>query len=177
MNEAGSSRRSSKRPLPRAWADRYPFARAGGSFHLGAPDPLPDATPLLAYGANASPEALARKLPGARVAALAGVLRGWAVVHSAHVSPYGSVPATLVEAPTEAVAVHVLLIEGGPADLDATEPNYRRERLSGLDLECEHLGRVEQAEAYVSRHGPLLVGGRPVPLGALSQAELRAAVA
>jgi hypothetical protein len=134
------------------------------------------ATPLLAYGANASPEALARKLPGARVAALAGVLRGWAVVHSRHVSPYGSVPATLIEAPGAEIAVHVLLVEGGAGDLDATEPNYRRTRLRGLDLEADVLGAVAEADAYVSRHGPLLVDGRPVALGALTQAELRAAL-
>jgi hypothetical protein len=176
MSAADSSRPSSKRPLPRAWADRYPFDRGAGTFFLGAPDPLPDGTPLLAYGANASPEALGRKLPGARVAALAGLLRGWAVVHSAHVSPYGSVPATLVAQPGGEVAVHVLLVEGGPDDLDATEPNYRRTLLRGLDLEVDRLGRVAEAEAYVSKHGPLLVDGAPVALGALSQPELRAAL-
>ena len=156
--------------------DAYPFGRAPETFHLGEPEPLPACTPLLAYGANASPDALARKLPGARVAALAGVLRGWAVVHSAHVSPYGSVPATLVESPGAETPVHVLLVEGGLEALDATEPNYRRVALRDLDLEADRLGRLTEAEAYVSRHGPLLVDGRPVPLGALTQPELRAAL-
>ena len=55
---------------------------------------------LLAYGANASPEALTRKLahlPPEPIAALRVALRGWDVVYSAHVSPYGSVPATVVQ--------------------------------------------------------------------------------
>jgi hypothetical protein len=155
---------------------RYPFHRATTSFYLGydGEGPLPAGAPLLAYGANASPEALARKLPDARVAALAGTLRGYAVVHSAHVSPYGAVPVTLVPAPGAEEPVHVLLVGGDRARLDATEPNYRRVRLAGVDLEADRLGRVGAVEAYVSRHGPLVVEGVPVPLGARSQAELRA---
>jgi hypothetical protein len=162
------------------WADRYPFGRAGGSFFLHGADegPLPPGPPLLAYGANASPEALERKLPGARVAALAGRLRGWAVVHSAHFSPYGAVPATLVRDPDPdaEVDVHVLLVEEGRERLDATEPNYRRVWLHDVDLEVDGLGRVERAEAYVSRHGPLVIDGEHVALGSRPQPELRAAL-
>jgi hypothetical protein len=110
-----------------------------------------------------------------RVAALAATLRGWAIVHSAHVSPYGSVPATLLAQEGAAVEVHVLLLsDRGP--LDVTEPNYDRVRLTGLDLEVERLGRLDAVEAYVSKWGPLLVDGRPVPLGAMAQWELLAAV-
>ncbi len=118
----------------------YPFGRAAGSFYLGGcEDALPDARPLLAYGANASPAALAGKLgSGAVAAALAGTLRGWAAVHSRHVSPYGQVPATLVPAPGAALAVHILLV-ADPAALDATEPNYERVALRGLDLVAEQL--------------------------------------
>lgn len=162
-------------------ADAYPFGRADGSFHLGRDEsaPLPSARPLLAYGANASPAALARKLgPTARVAALAGTLRGWRVVHSRHVSPYGVVPATLAKAPGAVERVHVLLVEdaGVLAALDASEPNYDRVTLRGLDLEAERLGRVAEAGAYLSKHGPLLLRGAPVALGALSQAALLAAI-
>lgn len=160
------------RPARRA-AD-YPFGAAAGSFALGGGlDPLPSAPPLLAYGANRSPERLAGKLPGVRVVALAGRLRGWAIVHSAHVSPYGSVPATLVPQPSAVADVHVLLL-GDRAALDATEPNYRVERLTDVDLEVDRLGRVDAVDAYVSRWGALLDGGRPVGLGTRSQAQLRA---
>jgi hypothetical protein len=156
----------------------YPFGRAAGSFELGGPGPPPEVEPLLAYGANASPERLAAKLPGVRVVALAAELRGWAVVHSAHVSPYGSVPATIVEVPSRpppVARVHVLLVaDAGP--LDATEPNYHRVRLTGLHLEADRLGRLDAVDAYVSKWGPLLVGGEPVPLGSRPQAELLALV-
>ena len=143
---------------------------------MAAEDPLPAGVPLLAYGANGSPERLASKLPHARVAALAARLRGWAVVHSAHVSPYGAVPATLVPAPDAVADVHVLLLDGraGIGSLDATEPNYVRRTLEGVRLEADRLGDLERVEAYVSRWGPLLIEGHPVPLGARTQDELRA---
>ena len=154
----------------------YPFGQATGSFYVGLhPDePLPSGAPVLAYGANASPERLERKLPGTRVAALAGTLRDFAVVHSAHVSPYGAVPATLVRSPGAREDVHVLLVGDAHARLDATEPNYRRVRLHGVDLEVERLGRVETVEAYVSHHGPLTDGAGLIPLGTRPQEELRA---
>lgn len=156
----------------------YPFGRAARSFYLGGcADALPDGRPLLAYGANGSPGRLATKLPGAAVAALAATLHGWAVVHSRHVSPYGQVPATLVRAPGACAAVHVLLVAGAArAALDATEPNYDRVTLTGLELEVERIGRLDRADAYVSKHGPLLVDGAPVALGALPQPRLLSAV-
>src|SRR5688500_942665 len=155
-------------------AAEYPFGRAERSFFLGGGDaePLPAGRPLLAYGANASPERLASKLgPDARVAALAGVLRGWAIVHSNHVSPYGAVPATLVPEEGGVAAVHVLLLDD-PAPLDVTEPNYHRRTLTGLDLEADRLGRVDTVDVYVSKWGALQVDGRHVPLGTLPQDEL-----
>jgi hypothetical protein len=111
------------------------------------------------------------------VAALAATLHDWSVVHSRHVSPYGQVPATLVPAPGSRADVHVLLIaDADRGALDATEPNYDLVTLTGLCLDAERLGRLERAEAYVSKHGPLLIDGAPVALGALPQAELLRAV-
>lgn len=159
-------------------ASTYPFGRADGSFYLcGGEAALPPGRPLLAYGANGSPERLAAKLPGVAVAALSGRLRGWAVVHSRHVSPYGQVPATLVPAAGAVAELHVLLVaDADRAALDATEPNYDLTPLAGLDLQVDRLGRLDRADAYLSRHGPLLVDGAPVALGALSQPRLRMAV-
>jgi hypothetical protein len=160
------------------WADRYPFDRPRESFFVnGAGEgPLPTGPGLIAYGANASPEALARKLPGARIAALAARLRGWAVVHSAHLSPYGAVPATIVPDAGAETAVHVLFVDEDRARMDATEPNYRRLWLHDLDLHVDRVGPVASAEAYVSRHGPLRIDGAVVPLGSRPQPELRAAL-
>jgi len=98
-------------------------------------------------------------------------------VHSRHVSPYGQVPATLVPAPGAAVALHVLLVaDADRAALDATEPNYDLVTLDGLALDVDRLGRLTEVDAYVSKHGPLLIDGEPVALGARPQAELVRAV-
>lgn len=111
------------------------------------------------------------------VAALAATLHDWTVVHSRHVSPYGQVPATLVRAPGARADLHVLLVaDADRAALDATEPNYDLVALTGLRLDVERLGRLDAADAYLSKHGPLLVDGAPVPLGALPQPHLLRAV-
>jgi hypothetical protein len=93
------------------------------------------------------------------------------------VSPYGQVPATLVRAPRSRVDLHVLLIaDADRGALDATEPNYDLVTLTGLRLDVERLGRLDAADAYLSKWGPLLIDGAPVPLGALPQARLLTAV-
>jgi len=161
----------------RADPDAYPFERVHGCFYLGCAesDPLPAVRPLIAYGANASPAALAAKVGATPVMALAGTLRGWAVVHSAHISPYGAVPATIVPRDGASAVVCVLLCADLRA-LDASEPNYERLALHDLDLSAERLGAVGEADAYVSRHGPLLIDGETVDLGARPQAQLADAV-
>ncbi len=154
--------------LKRALA--YPYATPDRSYLYrdGAPVELPDdgpdlsgRTPLLAYGANAAPEALARKLaplPGTELPVLRAELDGFDVVYSAHVSPYGAVPATLLESPGTRAPVFV--IHPTPeqrALLTASEPNY-------------DLVEVDGIAAYRSKHGPLSIDGSPVALAAVRSA-------
>jgi len=117
---------------------------------------------VLAYGSNASPAVLRRKLgPRTAAAVLARpvTLRDTDVVFSAHVSRHGAIPATLARSPGTAVGAWLLAV---PADaiaaLDATEPNYTREELAG------------GLQAYVSRHGALRIGGSHVALAAVAAA-------
>ncbi|MDP9400423.1 MAG: hypothetical protein M3P39_05660, partial [Actinomycetota bacterium] len=129
------------------------------------------ALPLLAFGANAAPAVLARKL-GARVAAATLVaeatLRDADVAFSAHVSPHGAIPATLVPSPGTAVAVRVLALPPEAlAALDATEPNYVRGALAGAQVFLADGSPVPGLLAYRSRHGPLRLEGGPVALEAL----------
>ncbi len=106
---------------------------------------------VVAYGSNASPVVLRRKLgerAAAAVLATPVVLTDTDVVFSAHVSRHGAIPATIVPWPGAEVDAWLLAVPAGAiAALDATEPNYVREDL-----------------AYVSRHGPLRIGGQPVAL-------------
>lgn len=129
--------------------------------------------PLLAYGANASPAALTRKLAGLPQAPLFAArarLEDFDVVYSAHVSPYGAVPATLLPSPGTSVEVHVLYLDEEQLPrLVATEPNYDLTRLSGIVLRAE-LGpddELSAVDAFVSRHGQLKLDGAPVALAAI----------
>jgi hypothetical protein len=115
---------------------------------------------------------LERKLGGALATATpsaAATLVGLDVVYSAHVSPHGAVPATLVPAPGTRVAVHLLAL--GPdalGPLDATEPNYVREALESLTVTLADGTGIAAPEAYLSRHGPLILDGTPIALAAVT---------
>lgn len=175
-------------PLARVYGYPYPYPYPPADDAVDPPPPRIPAgvTPVLAFGANASRAVLADKLgeDGARTTVLAVDLHDADVVYSAHVSPYGAIPATLHPSPGTVVAARLLLVASVALDrLDATEPNYRRAPFG--DVEVAGLGTLA-VHAYRSRHGPLLLGddavaidvvaarGRTLP--ALGQREVQAAV-
>jgi hypothetical protein len=175
----------------------YPYAVPERSFLYLAGEALelpdgrrsrwPAREPLLAYGANAAPAALARKLaplPDVPLPVIRGELRGFDVVYSAHVSPYGAVPATLHESPGTAAPVYVLLPTAEQrAPLAASEPNYEPTRLSGIELRLDPAAveivafaatpsapgsaSLSAIDAFLSRHGCLSLAGSPVALAAI----------
>ncbi|HEY3492010.1 MAG TPA: hypothetical protein VGK43_03600 [Solirubrobacterales bacterium] len=118
-------------------------------------------SPLIAYGANAAPASLARKLtqlPGVEMPVLRFELEGFDAVYSAHVSPYGAVPATLIESPgTVAPAFLLHPTADQLALLSASELNY-------------DLVEIDGAAAYRSKHGCLELDGSPVALAAVRSA-------
>ncbi|HEV2772742.1 MAG TPA: hypothetical protein VGV57_07950 [Thermoleophilaceae bacterium] len=137
------------------------------------PDSLRARLPVLAYGANRTLEALERKraLPGfpadESILVLRARLHDLDIVYSAHLSPYGSVGATLQRSPGTAVEVCVtLLSELQLAALGQTETNYTLEDLR-LDLVLDGGGRIDRARAYVSRHGGLVLDGAQFALAAI----------
>jgi hypothetical protein len=127
-------------------------------------------TAVLAYGANAAPEALARKL-GANtepLPVLRATLSGFDVVYSAHISPYGSVPATLHPSPGTEVAVFVAFPSAEQLRLiSATEPNYELTELDRDRCRCAEAGALGDLSAFQSRHGCLRLGGSAVALAAV----------
>ena len=138
------------------------------------PSSLVKRTPVLAYGANRTPEALERKrrapvFPSDEaIVVLRARLHHLDVVFSAHVSLYGSIGATLASSPgTTAEVCVTLLTEEQLAAIGATELNYMLEELSGIDLELEGGARLERVRAYVSRHGALLADDCEVALAAI----------
>jgi hypothetical protein len=144
---------------PYATPDRSYLYRDAEAHELPEDGPdLTSRTPLLSYGANSAPEALARKLaalPGVELPVMRAELGGFDVVYSAHVSPYGAVPATLVESPGTTAPVFVLHPTAEQrALLTASEPNYDLVEVNGV-------------AAYRSKHGCLQLDGSPVALAAV----------
>lgn len=164
MADPGAATEISRRALA------YPYATPGRSYlyldgaaaelPTGEPD-LAARTPLLSYGANAAPEALARKLaslPGVAMPVLQAELEDFDVVYSAHVSPYGAVPATLMESPGTVAPVFVVHPTAEQrALLTASELNYDLVEVGGM-------------EAFRSKHGCLSLDGSPVALAAVRSA-------
>jgi hypothetical protein len=144
----------------------YPYATPEDSYlyRVGEAEELPKdfdlsgRTPLLSYGANAAPEVLALKLaslPEEPLPVVRSELHDFDVAYSAHISPYGAVPATLVESPGTVAPVFVLHSTAEQqALLTTTELNYDLVELGGL-------------KAYRSKHGCLQIDGSPVALAAI----------
>jgi hypothetical protein len=128
-------------------------------------------TPLLAYGANAAPEALDRKLatlPERMLPVLLAELEGFDVVYSAHVSPYGAVVATLMRSLGTCVRVHVAYPDADQLPLlAATEPNYELSGLAELECRVDGVGTLTALDAFESRHGSLRLEGAAVALAAI----------
>jgi len=129
-----------------------------------------DRVPLLAYGSNAAPGALAHKLALSNdpVLVVPAWLRDFDVVYSAHISPYGAVPAALQRSPGTVARVHVAYMTSEQLVLvSATEPNYEPMALNAVECRFDDGEGETQLSAYISRHGCLLIDGSEVALSAV----------
>lgn len=157
----------------------YPYAIPSRSYVLAAGralDPgsagvdLADRVALLAYGSNAAPEVLGRKLGASPdpVPLTRTVLRDFDVVYSAHVSRYGAVPATLSPSPGTEVAAFVAYLTAEQLELvSATEPNYDLARFDRPSCTLERGDAPAELRVYLSRHGSLSLDGSEVALAAI----------
>jgi hypothetical protein len=130
--------------------------------------------PLLAYGSNAAPAALAHKLALSNdpVLVVPAWIRDFDIVYSAHISPYGAVPATLQRSPGTTARVHVARMTREQIVLvSATEPNYEPTLLEGVECVLDGGEAAPRLSAYVSRHGCLLIDGAEVALSAVQATE------
>lgn len=126
--------------------------------------------PMLAYGSNAAPTALAHKLALSDdpVLVVPAWLHDFDVVYSAHISPYGAVPATLQRSPGTVARVHVVHVTLEQLTLvSATEPNYEPTTLETVDCRLDGDVQLTQLSAYISRHGCLLIDDSEVALSAV----------
>lgn len=172
----------------------YPWARPEGPFRLvdGVVDPLedmgederaavrtefvsdPGRQPVLAFGANGSPEGLERKfahfpdVEDRTTVVLTGWLQDFDVGASAQHTFYGSMPATIFPSPGTAVRAALVWVTAAQfTQLAWSELNYRLGKLRArfdVDGVEEHF---EEVLAFVSRFGALQLGNGPVALGAV----------
>lgn len=125
---------------------------------------------MLAYGSNAAPEVLARKLAlsDQPVLVVPAWLDGFDVVYSAHISPYGAIPATLQRSARTEVRVHVVYMTDAQVGLvSATEPNYESARIEGAVCRPDGGEPIVDPAAYLSRHGCLLRDDTELALSAV----------
>ena len=154
----------------------YPYAIPSGSYALVGGEVadiaaiegnLTERVPLLAYGSNAAPEVLSRKLAAAPdpLPVLRTDLRDFDVVYSAHISPYGAVPATLRRSPGTEVRAFIAYLTSKQLELvSVTEPNYELAKLDRPSCTLAQGDAPAELHVYVSRHGCLLLDGREVAL-------------
>jgi len=164
-------------------AKSYPFAIPERSYVFVDGDIRPwDASldrtghiPVIAVGSNQSPDQLRRKydgFSGIAIPAERARLHDFDVVYAAHISSYGSVPATLQASPGTAVALFVLWMdEPALARMHATEGNYTYDRLKGIRLELESGRTLDQAYVYSAKVGCLNVEDGCASLAAIPARE------
>ncbi len=170
-------------PIVRALTYPYPAPDHDFIFRDGAATPIAalrdtdraGRLPVLAIGSNRAPEQLQRKfadMPQAEIAVERVRLAGFDVVHSAHLSGYAALAATLHQAPGVAVDISITWI---PPTLmprmHATEgigTFYDFLRLDGVALTRRDDGAaIAGAFAYVCRLGALDFGDGPRGLAAV----------
>lgn len=170
-----------------AHAKAYPFAIPGHSYLLkeGRAEPLPAGgrhrdgrLPVIACGSNRSPERLGRKYAefagDGTIPVERARLAHFDVVYSAHITRYGSVPATLAASPGTRVEVSVTWLSEDQLEVmhasESTGENYDFMRLGAVQLALEGDGGwgevLEAAFVYGSRRGALSHRERPVAMAA-----------
>ena len=136
--------------------------------------PLRQRTPVLAYGANAAPERLRRKF-GPIGQAVFPVLNAWLhdfdIVHAAHISSYGAVPATLERSPGTVCDIAITCLDDRElARMHETE--FRRHTylfglLRNIRLEPNLLPVMDAVSSYVGGFGHIAPEGEPLALAAI----------
>ena len=141
---------------------------------IAAPAPLSRRTPVLAYGANAAPERLRRKfapIGPAVFPVLEARLHHFDIVHAAHISSYGAVPATIAPSPGTVCDIAITCLdERELARMHETE--FRRHTylfgpLRNIRLEPDLLPPMETVSTYVGGYGHIAPKGEPLALAAI----------
>ncbi len=131
--------------------------------------------PVLAYGANRSASALARKYAGWPEGTTIPVTQAWLddhdIVYSAHLSRYGSAPAKVERVEGVTVEVGVIWLTAPQLDrMHETEgkDNYRFESLYRQNLSLQAFdATLDRVFAYVGKRHTLRRTDAPVPIASI----------
>ena len=141
---------------------------------IAPPAPVSRRTPVLAYGANAAPERLRRKfvpIGGAVFPVLQARLYDFDVVHAAHISSYGAVPATIERSPGTVCDIAITLLdERELARMHETElrrHTYLFGRLNNIRLEPDLVPAMHAVSSYVGGYEHIAPEGEALALAAI----------
>lgn len=115
--------------------------------------------PVLAVGSNGSPEQLARKYEGTHevIPTVRVTVVDHAVCYAAHITGYGSFPATLHCEPGSTASLFVNFLTAAQRDqMHKTETlgrHYAYSTLEGVDIRLEDGTRLDHVSAYVAIQG------------------------
>lgn len=131
--------------------------------------------PVLAYGSNSSFRQLQEKFSNFNDYVVIPVIKAhlfdFDVVYSAHISPYGSIPATLQYSPKTMVETFVAyLTEPQLNHLHETEKlgiNYCFGKLFNIRLVLENNAVLQEIFAYLSLHNCLYINDSHIALSAI----------
>lgn len=166
-------------------AKAYPFAAPKTSYVLtpGGVEPLQDRhwdwlkdlTPVIASGSNRSPDRLSAKYQDtdhAPIPVTRAQVHGIDSVYSAHVSTYGSIPATLHPAPGVVADLAVNWLDDANLqrmhDTESLGVNYDFVELKDIHIELDGGDTLQSAYAYISRRGAFAPDGAPIALAAVA---------
>ncbi len=129
-------------------------------------------TPVLCYASNTSLEALVRKFEPVRqdvvIPVVEGMLKDFDAVFSAHISSYGSIPATLQRSPGTELRVFMLTMTERQLEImHRSEGPYSFVELDELELTLGGSDIRRSAYTYISRNGAALVKGSETALSTL----------
>ena len=163
------------------WATSYPFGHPRESylFSNGEARPLErpavavrGRTPVIASGSNAAPSQLAKKYRdfarGTAIPVTRVEITDFDSVYNAHITAYGSVPATLFPSPGTVLETYITWLDDHELEImHGTEQpgiNYHFMELGDLSLEVEGIGNLDTAFAYITVAGCISQDGAPVSL-------------
>ncbi|MEH6402762.1 MAG: hypothetical protein V7750_05270 [Sneathiella sp.] len=131
--------------------------------------------PVIACGSNAAPKQLIRKYNAIETEPIyvsKAKLKNFLCCYSAHITSYGSIPATLAHTEGTATDCHITWLTKQQLEhmhkTEAVGSNYKFSKLENIDLLCSEAGHLTEAYSYVSLHGNIQDQGNPIAVAGIN---------